>query len=261
MYFKRDWVVPVGIGIVSFGAGAITGYFFRKFRKEVEVVYSVLDDLEEVKSDQLRLQFDGNLVKRDVNKNLQELNKVLTRMRETTGDNSPSPLFVQESEEFKQTKQAHPASRKSEWEQIAQVVEDPMIAVNEYGIEVDPNWNYEEELKHRSPDAPYIIHRDEFFSNEMDFEQTTIMYYQKDDVLCDEADMPIPRYDKFVGELKFGHGSLDRSICYVRNEHISHEWEVILDEGSFAVEVLGAEMENEIKASDLKHSVPKFRQE
>jgi hypothetical protein len=136
-----------------------------------------------------------------------------------------------------------------------------IIAVNEHGREIDPNWSYEEELKHRSPDRPYIIHRDEFFSNEMDFEQTSIMYYQKDNVLCDEADMPIPKYEKVVGEIRFGHGSLDPSICYIRSEVISHEWEVLLDEGSFAVEVLGADMENDMKASDLKHSVPKFRRE
>ena len=267
MYIKKEWVVPIGIGVASFTVGVVTGYFFRKIHKEFKYAQSVRDDLDEVMSDQIKLQVDGNELKRETNKYLQETKRTLIRMQEVNNhilseEYKATPLFEPE-EEIIPSKERHPSSKRSEWEQIAQVVEEPMVtvALNEHGREIDPNWNYDDELERRRPDKPYIIHRDEFFSQEMDFEQTTLMYYRRDDTLCDEADVPVPNYERLVGKLKFGHGSLDPSICYVRNENISHEWEIILDEGSFAVEVLGADMEKSIRAGDLKHSVPKFRQE
>lgn len=124
----------------------------------------------------------------------------------------------------------------------------------------DSDWNYEEEMKERSPDAPYIIHHDEFHAREYEYPQTTLTYYAGDDVLVDEKDVPIYNYARIVGELKFGHGSQDESIVYVRNEKLEGEYEIILENGHYAIEVLGQEME-ESTSKDLKHSVPKFRQD
>jgi hypothetical protein len=105
----------------------------------------------------------------------------------------------------------------------------------------DPEWDYEEELKHRDPKKPYIIHRDEFEEDEYDKDprQTTITYYRGDDVLVDEGMQVIYRPETVVGVLEFGKGSGDPNVCFVRNEELDAEYEVLLDPGYYYVEVLG----------------------
>lgn len=259
MYLRKEVVIPVGVGVASFAVGFVSGYIFKRLREQKNIE----EQFEEVRHDQLRLEFDGNEIKKEVNKNLQQTNMVLNKFREHIGEPPqpvPTPMFINEIN-IEESQSHHPSGRAN-WEQIAQVVEEP-ITMTMSEREVDPNWDYDEELRQRGPDRPYVIHRDEFFSNEMDYDQTTISYYLKDNVLCDEQDKPIPNYERVVGVLKFGHGSLDPHICYMRSEKLMHEWEVLLDEGSFAAEVLGISAQEQWgPTGEMKHSNPrKFRLE
>ena len=126
----------------------------------------------------------------------------------------------------------------------------------------EDTWDYDVELPLRTPNAPYIIHRDEFYSQEIETNsQSTLTYYAGDDVLCDEQDSPVYDYKRIVGTLEFGKGSEDISIVYVRNEKLEAEWEIILDHGYFQTEVLGEEIEHSYERRDLKHSLHKFRED
>lgn len=105
-------------------------------------------------------------------------------------------------------------------------------------------WDQEQEESKRAanPDEPFIITEDEFGTNEDDYDQITLTYYAEDDVLVDEHEKPIEEIDKIVGEgnlLRFGHGSRDNNIVYIRNNHLSYDFEVIKREASYAKEVLG----------------------
>lgn len=104
-------------------------------------------------------------------------------------------------------------------------------------------WNYPKELQNRSPDHPYIIHQDEFNANEMDYDQTTYTYYSKDDVLCDTDEKPLPHADIVVGQenLKFGHGSNDENVVFIRNDRLTLEIEITRSSGSYEEEVIGLE--------------------
>src|SRR4029078_9564490 len=53
------------------------------------------------------------------------------------------------------------------------------------------DWDYSYEVPLRTYDAPYIIHRDEFITNEEDNTQLTITFYEGDQVVCDEEDIPM----------------------------------------------------------------------
>lgn len=149
-----------------------------------------------------------------------------------------------------------------------------LITVNESPIETnvfatveteDDHWNYDEEIKRRNPLEPYIIHRDEFFAEEMateDYIQSTLTYYAGDNILVDEDDKPIYNHHQVVGELVFGHGSGDPNCVYIRNMTRQTEYEVLRDPGLYSVEVLGLEIENNERVKNLKHSRErKFRQE
>ena len=119
-------------------------------------------------------------------------------------------------------------------------------------------WDIDEEVKHRNPHTPYVIHYDEFFGEEMATEnylQKTMTYYAGDGVLCDEDEKPVYNIVDVVGDClnKFGHGSKQDNVVYGRNMTRQEEYEVLLDPGKYETEILGIEAEHE-EARELKHS-------
>jgi hypothetical protein len=109
---------------------------------------------------------------------------------------------------------------------------------------VTHEWDWHEERRHRSPDIPYVIHYDE--REEMEgYSIETLTYYEGDDVLCNERDEIIdPDYqrDQLVGEKnleRFGHGSGDPVIVYIRNDKLEMVYEVVRSPHHYAEEVHG----------------------
>jgi hypothetical protein len=104
-------------------------------------------------------------------------------------------------------------------------------------------WDYAEERKRRSPDVPYVIHYDE--RHEMDgYDDMTLTYYESDDVLCNERDEIVDPAQRnlMIGEdnlNKFGHGSNDKDIVFVRNDQLEIVFQIIKSPNSYAEEVHG----------------------
>ncbi len=112
-------------------------------------------------------------------------------------------------------------------------------------------FDYAAEVAKRDPDEPYVITHDEFMENENGWSQATLTYYNGDDVLTDDKDIPIPDIEALVDSenlTKFGYGSRDRNVVYVRNEKIETDFEITLSQGEFSKEVAGF--------SELQHSAP-----
>lgn len=107
----------------------------------------------------------------------------------------------------------------------------------------DEGWDFPTELAQRNPDEPYVIHQDEFKGTETGYEQVAYTYYSGDDVLAGEDDKPIPHADVIVGHgnLKWGHGSDDEDVVFVRNDKLELEMEICRSPKSFEEEVLGLE--------------------
>jgi hypothetical protein len=107
----------------------------------------------------------------------------------------------------------------------------------------EDEWDWHEERRRRSPDIPYVIHYDE--RNEFEhYDDMTLTYYEKDDVVCDERDTVIDpdRRNAMFGEAnldKFGHGSNAAEIVYVRNDRLEMIFEIIKSPNSYAEEVHG----------------------
>lgn len=131
-----------------------------------------------------------------------------------------------------------------------EVPEERMINI----FTVDDDWDYELEYEKRG-NGIYIIHADEYIQGDYEFKQETVTYYAEDDIMADMEDTPIYNYYDRMGELKFGHGSKDKSVVYIRNERLNREWEVLLHHGSYEVEVKGLYEDG----GELKHSLRKFR--
>ena len=119
----------------------------------------------------------------------------------------------------------------------------PPVVVYESGKSKDENWHYPVELSSRSVEFPYVIHQDEFKNKESGYNHVTYTYYAEDDVLVDEDEHPLPHADLIVGQnnLKFGHGTDDIDVVFVRNDKLELEMEICRIPKSYEQEVLGLE--------------------
>ncbi len=73
-------------------------------------------------------------------------------------------------------------------------------------------------------------------------EQVSLTYFDGDDVLVDDRDQPVPDPDDSIGEDhlgRFGVGSKDNNIVYVRNDRLELDFEILRSNGKYAQEVLG----------------------
>lgn len=157
----------------------------------------------------------------------------------------------------------HPSVRTediSEPEPVAKTAPVERIHRNVFEeAQVEDHWDYHEEKKQRSPLRPYVIHVDERVEGAYD--ETTFTYYD-DDVLCNENDEVIAGEDRdrLVGERnldKFGHGSNDPQIVYVRNDHLQMDIEVVRSPNTYAEEVHGFDPP-EIRHGDRRRGRPRF---
>ncbi len=104
---------------------------------------------------------------------------------------------------------------------------------------------------------PYLISHEEFHNTETEWDKQSIMYYEEDDVLTDEADRPVDDIDYLIGEKHLDFFGLrsggDKNQVFIRNPQISSDYEVTRHAGSYTEMVLGIP-----KDSD-KVGIPKFR--
>jgi hypothetical protein len=122
-------------------------------------------------------------------------------------------------------------------------------------VEPEDTWDYEAQEATRTEDAPYVIHRDEYFNNETPFEQMTLTYYEGDDILADSHDTPVDDQDAMVGLgnlSRFGHGSGDPNVVYVRNHELELEIEIVHSDGNFTKEVHGHDPDDAIEHSNKR---------
>lgn len=237
---KRS-VVSGLVGAVAFTAGATAGYILGK-RNAVTIVPAEPPSVPE----QLAINFGTNEVL------LIGEGDTLIPKYTTVKDLSAiiTPVVVEDGEH------EHPVDtfeRTFLSGDDTSVSEAEPAVVNIFAID-DPDWDYDLELNNRDNETPYILHKDEFFNEEMGFRQTTVTYYAGDDIMADEQETPVYNYTQLMGPLKWGHGSGDPNVVYIRNEKLRHEWEVILHTGRFEVEVLGNEYVKELAEDELRHS-------
>jgi hypothetical protein len=221
--FRKEWSIPAGVGVGSFIAGAVCGYFVGK-RRFTEVV------VHEEEPEDMQLQFDFHVeeVNKSYDRRVNELRVIVEDIRETLGQRTES--------------------RSDQVAREMHAYVDPPDA-----IIVEDEWDYEVEMRLRTGDKPYTIHQEEYMAEESDFNQVCLTYYAGDDVLCDEQNVPIYNPESIVGQLKFGHGSGDGSLVYVRNPKLEIEYEIQLEPGKYAVEILGAKAEEDILNDEIKH--------
>lgn len=125
---------------------------------------------------------------------------------------------------------------------VTGTVSAPPVVTYDGGKDKNLNWSYPEELQNRSDERPYIIHQDEFKNGESGYDQTTYTYFAADEVMVEEGSSdPLTNVDFAVGveNLRFGHGSDDIDVVFIRNDKLELEIEVCRSPKSFEEEVVG----------------------
>jgi len=267
----RSWsfpVLPVVIGVVSFGGGLALGYIIGKSRKAVddyfvdteeeaaahEIVDAVEELVEEVVEETLEVfltpeeqkQVDAGLA---VHKYKGD-SIVVDPMDPEKGRNDPAGLRHATPHEVKA------AGLDLEAFGMEEPVDEPGYAYLNDGKRIPIEdvlmhqfelvWDWDEQAQYRldNPDI-YVIHMDEFFSNESEYTQAELNWYGLDDVLVDEEKTPIYDYEDTIGPFRWGYGSDDENIFYVRNRKIKVDFCILRNEDdSYMRAVLGIEEED-----------------
>jgi hypothetical protein len=116
----------------------------------------------------------------------------------------------------------------------------------------EDTWDYDVEIAQRVPNVPYIIHQHEFHAQEREgFSQSALTYYAEDGILTDEDESVIENVDTVVGRAnlqKFGHGSDDIDVVFIRNEVLEIEYEVCRLDRSYEQTVGGLEDDGQAPA-------------
>lgn len=214
-----------GVGIGCFLAGAASGYFYAK--KTVNMA----DDIFVEEVEDLTLPFD-EVEEEDEDDDIVDSGTL----------SHSAPELEQLIDNWGQNSDDEP-------------VEEPVRNI----FTREDSWDYDLETSQRSSEKPYVIHRDEFFSDELGFTQLTFTYYAGDDILTDEQDTPVHNYRTIVGPMKFGHGSLDQNVFYARNEELNCEYEILHSDSFYSIEVLGYGLESEYEEQDSKEVPLKFK--
>lgn len=248
--------VPVSVGIVSFGAGIALGYILGRRPKKMQrhIVPKILHNYftpEEI-ADLQRLddKHINHIPEEVIVSGVQFVEKKMpgTEVVQIMDDGT-TVVIEPESQEEETVAVVEPALQET-----GDLTPEEEAIKRTIFTENEDEWDYLIEGRNRTPSQPYVIHRDEFFAVENNYEQLTLTYYSGDDIMVDQEDVPVYNYAQVVGELKFGHGSLDPNVFYVRNDNRRAEYEILFDHGLYSVEVLGLEIENNARVRDIKHS-------
>ena len=241
------WAPPVAAGAIGFAIGAVAGHIYEKRKEEDDEV--IVISIAEIK---------------------RELDEQLATLAESLDEGDEEAV-----EEDKDETSDHPdaASDPSESlgpldlavtvgnDDVEEVMEETIVdeepeVVNIFAHSAEGEWNWEDELRARqNAQGPFPIHEDEYMSAEEEgLSQSTITYYEADDIMADSNDTPLYGWNVIVGELRWGFGSSDVNSFYVRNPAMKAEYEVLRDPGSFAETVLGLEADADQERAELKHS-------
>lgn len=210
------FLLGAAVGLIG---GALIGYGVA--HKRLRTKYEAIAE-EEISS--MRDHFRAKLVAQEAKPDLEELAGVVSDLDYT----APEEAREKEPE--------------------VESIPDPKEVIHNVFDEHGDEWDYQKELAGRNENHPYVIHRDEM--GEKDYLEQTFTYYEKDDVVCDSDDRVVDSADEVLGDFaeKFGHGSNDPNVVFIRNDRLGIDVELCRSPNSYAEEVHG-----------LQHSEPMRR--
>lgn len=240
------YVVMVQLALV--GASTATASYFilrRAFSKEADI--RITQEVEEVK------RFYGVTKKANP---VDLVNQLVNSYEDETVDlvlNEAGYAKISDVKEFWPDKVTYEIIHPGHGEPLTEVELNAIDEVQGDLVEVAHNvftnadvdeegteWDYGYEMEHRDLTKPFIIHRDEY-GEEEEIDTTCITFYEGDGILADDRNIIIPKPETVVGleNLRWGHGSGDPNVVFIRNPDLECDFEVTRDDGKYTEQVLG----------------------
>lgn len=236
---SRELGIAFGGLVVGIGLGGVLGYIFCQ--RKLETKYQ---EIAEAEIDDMREHFRARAIAAQEKPPLDDLAQKHQDIVETEGYSDRPPMAITPPEAVVEA-----VREAQEDDEVVEEPEEPAEPEvrNVFGNGNAPDvWDINAELRNRSPVRPYVIHVDEqdALQGQDAYEQATLTYYSGDDVLCRDNDDVVSENDRdmLVGESnlgKFGHGSGDANIVYVRNDRLEIVFEIICSPNSYQEEVAG----------------------
>jgi hypothetical protein len=253
--------IALGTGAIGYAAGAIitAKRLNARFISEVD---ELVDDLQKNFDAQFaaRLEYLGvdpaNGVVQDRNVPLVQGEKidfadpdVINAGAAKVADllNKPEVLTTEEAAAFNGEDEQIVSERRIELKNPIEIKDENIFDKDEPQLS-----DWEKELLLRSDlqnaNKPYILSTYEFYTgpDKDDYENITITYFAGDDTLADDAEHIVSDVENMIGRAnltKFGLGSDDPNVLYVRNEDRKVDWEISLDPRGYADVVVGLQGE------------------
>lgn len=255
---QNRFTIPTSIGVVALSGGLTAGYFWGKhkgvkdyveaYKHELDALREeMMAEIDEIDSAQLELLDDDE-------QPIDELTIVIDDETIVVVEDPQTTTYIPMELEPVEVEELEPVIISEE------VIRLPTKKKNVFD-KGDDIWDYEVEKEQRNEAEPYVIHHKEYIDEEMGYRQETLTYYVVDDMLADPQEVAIYGWSTMLGDFidKFGHGSDDPNVVYIRNETMETEWEILRHHGSYAVEVQGFQAQEAIDRESLQHSVRRFR--
>lgn len=218
---------------IGLGIGGVVGFFvghkFNKAKIRAEAFAEAEEDISEIREVYLQKSMAlSNTTKPDVE-------DIVAERGYSVG--APGYSVVAREEPPRELKAPVPLSPpaalapRTQYESMREELEASKV-----------EWDYDEELLHRTPEAPYVIHQNEYNHSNPNYSKAVYTYWSVDDVVTDsEDDHPISHADMVVGltNLKFGHGSDDENVVYIRNDRLETDIQIVQVNRSYEEEKLG----------------------
>lgn len=251
--------VAIGAGILTLGAGVAIGFILGRLPGRPKPLS------EEDQAEVTRIQED--MAKMKAERDIPRVD--LSPLRDEKSDHVEPPSagqIVIDEAAYKKARKRGAKIVPQEPEVTEPVTENnSVVRRNVFAAQSDPedDWDYEKEQASRNSTNPYVIHEDEFFeeSDEFPYIQRQLTWYNGDGVLVDERTDPVYNHREVVGDMKFGHGSKDPNLVYIRNERLKAEYMISLDEGRYDVEVQGVDPEDVNDGLRHSNATRRFRTE
>lgn len=244
--YRNSLPFVLGGAVVGLGIGGALGYFLTRHRLETKYNQIAEDEINE-----MRQHYRDKTVALENTVSKPQLDDVVRDQGYSTTEppmavTAPESMVSQEDIDEIEEDDEEGEIPEDEQELIDETLEEHDIRMESRNVfenaNVDDDWDYHKELAGRSPIRPYVVHIDE--KDEYEYDSVTYSYYEADDVLCNERNEVVDPTlrDALVGEAnleKFGHGSRDPHIVYVRNDKLEMLIEITLSHNKFAEEVHG----------------------
>lgn len=211
--------------------GGAVGYFIAFKRLETK-----FDKIANDEIDQMRDHFHAKEKARESEDRKGDLSELKKHVAPYAGDNADD-VPVEELEYVPATPEAVANAAKAQAELRGETEEN---VFEKHAKDPSDGWDQEHEENSRQPGVPYVVNMEEHGTK--GYTETSLTYYAGDDVLAGERDNIFEDQDGLVGVGnldRFGHGSNDPDLVYVRNDDMGVDFEIIRVHKSYAEEVTG----------------------